>query len=99
MRPFNLFVREENEVEPAPPVHCSSHNDRPTTPKSASSSGTQCTTRVRAMISIVKTKEFVKGVHELPNTKRAPRHVDADVCRCFAEALDPFMLAGLGGML
>lgn len=72
--------------------------EKPTSPKSLSSSGMQRTPRLRARAIIAKTKDVMKRVRHLIKTKRAPGAVDAapDVQREFGATLPLFMISRVG---
>lgn len=94
MNSVNLFVGDEDILEPRPSSHRLSYNDRPTSTSDVSVSGTQRDPGSRATLIIAMTNELIKAVRQLLKTKRTRRTVDAtwDIHRRFDETLDPYML-------
>lgn len=75
------------------------HEKSPTSPRGASLTGTQRTLLLRARATIAKTKEFVKRVGKIIETKRITIAADSEVHRDFGEASVRSMLAGTAAML
>lgn len=81
-------------------VLCSSRRRSPpkercTFSKSASSSGTECTSCLRGRSTIGKAKDFMKRVRKIIKKKRTLSTSESDVHRDFDDALDPYILAGV----
>lgn len=79
-------------IETARSQSSPSQEEEPILPSGTSSSGTDPNTRVRAMVTIAKTKKLVKGTLKLLKTRQISRAADADVNRLSAENLDFCML-------
>lgn len=73
---FNPFIGDENEIQYASSPATSSHKGRPTPPKGASSSATQCTSRLRARVTTAKTEQRMKKACTLIKTSQITRAVD-----------------------
>lgn len=93
---FNRFVEENRMIMFVPSSRSPPQKETLTSPSNASSSGTQLTLRLRAMETIANTKQFMKGVCKIIRTKLTPRFADYDVHGGFDNALDPYLLAGVG---
>lgn len=92
---FHPFAEEQDDIEPAPSLRSTPQNERPTSRKSASSSGIQRTLPLHARATIVKTDELANVVYKTTKTKKTPRDDDVDVRPGFGDKLGPFMHSGV----
>lgn len=73
MRPFNPFVSQDDNINPALAPFRPACNESPTLPNGVSFSGTQRISRLSAGVSIAKAKQFKKVVDQVIETKQTPR--------------------------